>query len=495
MKIKGTTPIGLMATFGESGKYWETLTLANGAGGKSLEFSDVVNPLKAAMQTNQQFLVISNPQTLSNVFTSPEITIAGWTFSLDPGLWAKHDTLIIFKFFYGKSLKELTNDLSLWTSPNIFNKDEKKTQSLIKTIISDAICRYEPSKCTPPSTVASDAVYADFVGKVTDKNWNGILALNCSVPLTQLPSQIEGLAAGVNSSLFKAHHVGINLNPVHKAGCGELYMGPSSIFALIDYPPKGTTLPTSEFVVDSLQMHIENSLIKTFKSNIQLTIHEFFKEQVTISNAPTGMANTITLKGTYSSHDGHPDYTFSTTSKSLFTCTSAALDTIQVNSVQFVTLQKPLDPVGGEVKTRFIFDGILKFQAPTEFDLFSYDSLPFSNLFIDMDFDPSKPQDSGTFSFDPSQLALDIKQAVVRKDSLASQFPLLFMGMSQGTNKTLPKGYLSVGMPEDFAKTGDFWYRLTWSLPLGSMGALSPKKGFNATLITLTWSGQTHQSS
>ena len=89
-----------------------------------------------------------------------------------------------------------------------FNTSPTAAQQQIRAILDDASSRLS----------GGDTDLAYFVNTVMlDPQWNGILVLNAEVPMSGLPPQLEGLAAGIDASQFQAHHVGVNVTPVQPA--------------------------------------------------------------------------------------------------------------------------------------------------------------------------------------------------------------------------------------------------------------------------------------
>ncbi|MCZ8066247.1 MAG: hypothetical protein O9287_09910 [Microcystis sp. LE17-20D] len=492
---QGTTPQGFLATFSQDLQSWEKLTIAQDLGQNKLTFSNIANPLKAALQTNQQFLVISNPDVLANHFTASKVTVAGWNFDLDPSQWSTHTTILIFKFYAGKSVRELVGDRHLWAKPEDFNQDPATTQQTIQSLLNQARCKYDPSQCNPPkSGVVGDSNYEHFVKEVVENpQWNGILALNCRVPVTGLPQELEGLAAGIDASQFYAHHLGIDITPVRRVPTGALEMGASSFFGLIDYEnlTPVTATATYDYQVDSLGVLLKNSQVKTLSSILRLSINELFQSPATLKTPDSVTNDWLTLHGSYESHNGHPVYTFVGTDDRVFSMTSSILETVEITKVEFATIIPKLGLQAGEtVHSRFILQGNLAFKSQTadNFDLLSYRRLPFANLALNMSFDPQAAQGSKTFDLDESQVTLNASGSEARDNSLAQQFPLKPTGFILGAEQK-PKdlGYLSVKTPELFKGLSNTWYGITFELNFGTMGALAPKESFTATLL-VAWS-------
>ena len=101
--LTAATPQGLLATFSADRTRWDclkiaqsTLVQADGTVESTLlALQDVVDPLKAALLTNQQFLVVSDASALASQMRGhSQIVVANYRFQLDPGpvgSFARHD--------------------------------------------------------------------------------------------------------------------------------------------------------------------------------------------------------------------------------------------------------------------------------------------------------------------------------------------------------------------------------------------------------------------
>lgn len=484
--IQAASPQGFLASFGADCSTWKHLALAKDNSGGGLHLSALDGPIKAAFQANRQFLLVTDPNALASYLSLANLTVAGWQFDLDPARWGSHNTILIFKFYPNMSVQDLLGQTSHWTFPAQFNQGSvQSTATLIDNLITEA-----------QAAVAKDSSYETFLQRMLDPNWNGVIALNAFVPLTGLPPQIEGLAAGIDPALFYAHHVGFDASPCQTVPSGDLFMGSSAFFGLIDYQgptPATTTNPNDlgqgyHFRVDTLKVEIENAKIYHFSSRIHLTAVEFFSEPA-VRQVPTGQpaCNEIVLQGSYQDKEGCPSYSFTTPADNDFTMQSQVLASVNVAKAEFVTVSQSTANGMVQVKTRFILSGSLGFQKMTPVDLFSYQTIPYTNLWIDMNFSPTQLPMRQAFTFDTSHLTLAAHQAQAFDSlSLVNQFPLKFYGFQIGV--TNPASYANVTMPAGYGGVqSSGWYGLSYSLTLGSLGALAPKGDFTATLL-LAWS-------
>jgi hypothetical protein len=556
----GTTPQGLLLDVVDG--VWKLLTLAqtpaDDAGGPPLRlaFSDVTGPLRGALQSGQMFSVVSScakllscagiptyvltvqsftdlgqsiappvpaailaklrpllgkryasladyrtalqqvlgpdyptyADVLVQVGAYENVSIGSWHFDLSPYFWAAQGTMMIFKFI-SAPLASLVDDTGSWAMASELNDDPLATQQALAAFVRAAAADDDPNLAYFRETV------------LNDPSWNGILFLNARVPLSALPAQIEGIAAGVNPDQFKAHHVGVTVTPV--AAGTSLAPHNSTLFGLIRYSDPSDLNDTStdyQFKVQVLNVLFANSEVTSFASTIELLANQFFGEPVTLmvpgggGQVPSPTGNNLKLRGVYQKHGDSGSYVFSSSRENYFQSASQVLDRVIAGSAEFVTVVPPSGAhAGADVQTRFTLSGTIGFQALAGFDAFSYGAkdgtggLSYSGLSVSMKFAPDTPTKK-TFAFDAQQVTFDSSSSVTRPDSFYPHFPLRLTGLIQATGTQTP-GSLDF-MPVDSPLTGSplsgAWYGLVYDLNLGSLGALAAAGGFVASLL-LGW--------
>ncbi len=341
-----------------------------------------------------------------------------------------------------------------------------------------------------------DTHLAYFVNTVmSDPSWNGMVVLNARVPLSGLPPQMEGIAAGIDPSEFRAHHVGINATPV-KVKSGAAGPTASSVFGLIDYESPQPLQGTADyaFKVNSLTVLIANSGVSAFASKIELLINKLFGEQVQQLDAPD---NNLSFTGYYQQSGGMGSYRFVTDAPASYRVTSAVLYKVVIASGTFVTISDGQDPGSDICRSTFGFIGALSFLPQPGFDAFSYGpeqkdisanagtgGLQFSNMCVDMSFSVATPAYK-TLAFDLSHIVLNPGQSQVRLDSLAGHFPMKLTSLMQGLGSVTPDtlGFMPVDIPIQGSQLTAPWFALRYDLDLGSPGALAADVGFTAGLL------------
>lgn len=505
------TPQGLLATFTDATlQTLGELTLAQMPDGSRFSLLDLPNgtPLRTAIASNQLFLVVSNPAAVNGHIASDpaknRITIEGWNFQLDPSVWATtgppglQGTTLIFKFAAG-ALLSLAQDTGSWAKADVsggaapFNPDDAATSARIGQLMQEAIDAYAGGK--------GDKDFETFVQAVTDPTWQGILILNAAAPLTELPNQCKGLGAGIDPTLFYAHHIGINIAKIVQST--PLSIEPSSMFALIHYQapyiPMSPDGAAYQFQVDSLRLLFKNSAIAGFSSTIELRIGELFGDAVNLKTAEQvvllyGVLQRQTIAGQV-----YDTYLFQTAQNQpqVFPLVKGSVfSKIRIDSAQFVTQQDQSD---GLTHTYFALAGLLDFTELDGLDLFSFGGekatdvagLNCSQLLVRMYFNPAVLH-SSVFAFDATGIVFDPAHSVARADSLYQHFPLTLSGFIQADSGSSPGGigYLGVQSPLTQTALAVPWFGLIFDLDLGTLGALAAKAGFTAKLLA-AWSPST----
>lgn len=552
--VPSVTPQGLFVRVNSSNNRWKELILCKNLS-YSLALYNLDAALQSALQTNEQFLVITQPDHLGTFSQSGAtgpgavfhniMGIEGWPFIFDVGSnnqLGNYNNVLIFKFCSGSVLDRTKNKQS-WTNASTFNSDNgngiSNLSSWLSNYIQDGIDRYHVNK---------DEDFKNFSKIVTDPNWNGILGLKLDISIQDFPSQLQGLLAGIDLTQFNAHHFGIDVNHPIQTGPVLSLSDRSSLFALINYQspnPSGPSVAPKtgyDFNVLLLKVLFENSRITNFASKVSLRLDRFFDDPVikTTTNGYIVPNNSIILNGNFEDHNGYPTYIFNEEGENKFYLNSTVLRYVEIVKANFSTAlphnSGPTGATGGyhtqstvgatsptgatgpgpTINSVFSTWGYLNFSALGAtgstgsyqgFDLLSFGSeegqfetdtktgLSFSNLNIDMQFPLSTPA-SKKFAFDTSHMAFDLGQSTTRKGSLYQHFPLQLTGLASGGSQSTmaDQGFLPVNIPtlSGTAPAGP-WYGLVFNLDLGSAGALASKAGFNARLLASWGPGSASQ--
>lgn len=515
----GTTPQGLIATFSESYKTINSLQLAKDTRDQPIQLANIEqnSALKASLQSNQLFMVMTDPRAissyevfnefyLSNAFPSGRknvMDIQEWIFELGSDHWAKKDTILVFKF-HNKPLLEMAARPELWSMPEAFNGDMKKAGDASKKLVSLLKNAVEIGKS---SDVKERRKYELLARAATQANWMGIIAFNVDVPLRNLPDALKSLAGGMDAEKFYSQYIGVEVTPVKSTG-KALDPQQSSLFGLIDYSnPEIPTTPKDQdynFHVPSLTVVFQNSQIVAFAAEVLIVMDKLFGESTKLKDSKTGF-NVLSLKGVAEEHDGEITYSFGFHGENIYQLSGKVVQELEIVKAQFAT--DPIkDPTAAslDITGRFVFWGRMRFAYNNKFDILSFGATPgleeapgrdylnLSNLQVTMNFKlvtdangSTSVKDKG-FTFRPDQLAFDLDRSGWRASSLYEKFPLKFTGFKyvKGDDQALSKsGFMPVKSPLQAAKLADNWYGLTYDLNLGSVGALAGGAGMVVSIL------------
>lgn len=526
--IQAVTNQGFLVEIDSTTSCWTKLALAknytgsdanNSSNSLTLAFLNLSARLRSAFQTNQQFLVISlngeDPDTNKNILGQFENTIQmeGWPFILNvptENPYGQYNNVLIFKFCEGTLYERIQNP-QLWTNSSDFNVPNGDYGL---NALSSWLTDYVKDGIDQASGSSPDPDFAYFAEIVQDPAWNGVLALKTDIDLQNFPQGLQGLLAGIDQSLFNAHHFGININQIAIEGQTKLALNPqSSMFGLIyyidpafaEYGPSQISAYKQSLTFDdsnpydfktlSLKVLFENAKIKSYQSYIQLSVYEMFGSAVAEEKANN---NILILSGSYQDHNGSPSYSFNGVDDELIPLENPVFNGVEVTQSSFNTLIPTDQSEENQVYCQFALWGYLNFATLEGIDLFSFGSdgtkeeatkgmgLSYSQLYINMNFNLNTPTVQ-FFDFDASLLSFDLATSLTRSGSIYNHFPIQFTGLAYGDSGNPPsnQGFVSVTTP-DYAGSGDLtedWYGLMFNFNMGTAGSLGSKAGFKARFI------------
>jgi hypothetical protein len=469
--------------------------------------------------------------------------IADWFFQMSPRNWdnpqrtERQNAMVVYKFSVGRSLAELTADLPSWTWREVAAFPNGGTaadaQAELQSIYEQARTsddqasttdEQEPASPTERIETRKQSPYANFLQILDDPNWTGIIAFSVAVPLNQLPEPLQALAAGIDTSKFYAHHVGLTITPFG-ANPGTLIFGRTSMFGLLDYQDTEDQYfeETIYYAFKVLQLTVgfRNSVMTDFSSKVELYINRLFGMPALLY--PTEHGNNVILDGVYQRQIDaqgveHGTYVFTMEEQNTFSIANAALRNVVLLSTQLVTT-RPADPARPEQKviSQFQMGGNLYYYEPPNVDLFSFggdpldeetgfvslssSALRFGNLVVQMEFRMAERRPE--FSFLTETLSFDLENSKARSKALYANFPLKLSGFvatpdpllqtpplpaSQATAQSPQSlGYVSMTAGVQQSKLRDPWYGLVFDIDLGTLGALAGSAGLVLKLL-LGWS-------
>ena len=482
---------------------WTAVANAFRAGGYPLYADETA--FAAALQQASPGITVPQQRIFERYAGQLTVTVESWKFLLSPRNWIAPDgsrtALVLLKFATGRSIREFAADLASWAWPEVAARDgdAKAAQTQLLTAIEDA-----------QQLTTGDDVYARFLRVIDDRAWNGVLSLDCEVPLSGLPDALKMLAAGIEVSRFKAHHVGVAATPFHTDPV--IAFQASSIFGLIDYRDPDSQYFDDNvaylFRVSRLGVGFRNSVVAEFSSAVQLLLNQLFGVKPVLY--PTESGNSLVLAGVYQRQRGRDGvasgaYLFSLAGTARFSLPGSALQTVDFLSAQLVLASL----AGVDVRATFQFAGRMRFYRPERFDPFCWgpqaaapDEQPldeatdgylvFSNYSLDMTFLLGDPQGSLAWSPHEASVAFDLTHSKPRPDSLAAAFPVHLTGLSATPETLTPAdlGYVAVSAPIEQSVLSMPWYGLVYELDLGDLGALAESAGISLRIMA-GWSPST----
>lgn len=445
-----------------------------------------------AFQNPAMFMVLAN-KTNAGEFGQKGITLDGWSFDLTPGKGSKYNeysNVIIIKGCAGKIYdhEDAENTLSgnpdRWTSKESFAQPGAglgEIANLSQWLLNYCRKSYERYE-------AGDASYGNFVKIIQDSDWKGVLVLNVELKEgasgVELPECMRPLLAGVGSSDFKAHHLGVELVPLMSTPTGPTKARNSSFFGLIDYQAPdyhGQSLPITdsesnyEFRLLKLQVQFENNVMKDFSSVSQFVLGQFMGIK---PKAGGLLYHALLLKGSIQSVNGCNTLLLQTDGGCLNF--EGPLAQAEITDITMTTIDQQ--------HFAFDFSGSLQFEEPIQkasqasdvkpIDIFSYEKLSFANYRILLS--------KGVFSVIEGGVTFDLDHSTIRKQSLVSSFRLQPVKVRIG--KDLTKDYHGLAI-ENF-QAGDMTKAesgaLEFSAILGGLGGLAADSSLHVKFL-LGW--------
>lgn len=497
---------------------------------------EVDRKLAAALLNDQSFLVLNDWKNFTEFESEVRTGVIDVRLSPFPEQSGARETVMIFKYATGQSLRDLAERVENWEDPAYFVGDAAEVEAARATILA-AIAAAEDAKDVPgdPFRHFREVVAAS-------PNWTGFLVLNAPVDGRRMPPDFQMLLGGIDGQL-RAHHYGVETSKLDfKAENPEIektaFIG--VIYHLEQEPPPGrhegnTEDPEQPFSFRTTELIIEvrNSAIVHFSAEVAVTLQMLFGRAVygrplePAANAPVpeeADENTLRIKGEYQVIDGIGNVVFQADLKRAFLFDP---DGHYIRVLEgFHVTGASLNPITGdddetlpakgnvEIAARFGIEGDLTF-ARTPFpaseedaaplDLFGYGrevegqlrGLPISGLSLDIAFELDQegkrvapPDITPNFQ----NILVSERESARREGSLLSGMPLRLVGFaSAGTGlEAATKLGKQVNCVDILGNTtSDPSYALRFDLPLGSLGDLADTGvGLSAGLV-LAWGENT----
>lgn len=527
------TPSGLLVTV--KGGTWTQITLGQTtAPPLGLYFCNPKPTVRQAFQTADLMLVAADATQFGKLIRgsgicvdaeaafASTVDIGGWELSANVGQgnqYADYRNVMLIKGRKGRLYdpadvaSSMVANPERWTAPADFSVPSGEPDELV--VLAQWLKDYFQAALD-----SEDPDLAGFNQIAADENWTGILILRADI---KVPDDLVGITAGVaDPDGFHAHHLGVEITPVSvEQGAGPGVTGASSMFGLIDYTDPDFIAPEPvrpapgrpyDFRLLSLKVVFANTAVSSFRSHAQLTATEWFGTRVARMGGGGNPYRAIVLEGTLQTDDGHPVYSMSASTDTIFYFDHDVLAKLEVTGAVMSTRAtgREQDTADPEPMARswFGLTGFLDFKAPRvvdetlpgggyNFDVYSFGSLPdeadvprrglaFSDLGIAMTFPPDNPA-GNVLVLEAGETCFDVATSTARPGSLFRQFALDVAGLRSGTARTPPSesGYSQVVTAARLTGVdGEPWWGVDYRLPLGTPGNLAGRTALTAHLLT-----------
>ena len=510
----------------------------------------VVNaPLMKAFQHPDLFMVVDRPECLPG-FDDNEIQLGEFVFQLSvqspTSSSDEHAGVMIFKFTTRQSFVELVSDPAQWVDSDHFVSNSDITREWLLGLV-----RYAKDGGKPARPIGQNGnhpgLFADVYHKMTNREWTGLLFLNCPLNYQAMPIDLQDLLGGIPPhDQLRAFHFGITLNQISCQSLTDWDIDNSSIFALVHYDQTWRN-GWQDFQLLRLNALFVNSVLAHFDARIGMRIMQLFGDDVkmTKKTAQDIGDNVMVIDGVYqkpgahtmkkksdvegtgtdaeqkkSSHKsssvGH--VVFDTKTPRTFSPTNGthrrALTSIFVTDAALVPLSEQRGATT-VVHSAFAISGQLNFieDASSEHsaaDVFSYSGLGFTGYRFAMTtiLTPANAASMKPITLDLSQIRVQIDDSgdtttTTRSGSVAATMPVRLSGSGircqydpHGTgptdseSKSTSRSGMGTGGPGAWPVTvaglshGVPNFALEFSLPLGSLGSkVAHQDGLAATLL------------
>jgi hypothetical protein len=511
------TPMGLLLSLNgepQTGTFAKLLlgqsATVDGNPELSLSGSAVMAPdVSYALANANLFMPITDKVPLRTF--ANEAVLGEWTFQLDvdsarwsDDLTSYSGTILLFKLTTTATVAELVADAGYWQGWQTFiDRDPARAAKKVATLqtqLNEAFCQAQ--RAGPGS------MFGDFLEKIDNASWTGILAMDCGIDAAKLPIDLQDLLGGITGEL-RAHHFGITVNRIHGEKSSDWVMQASSLFALIyydaDYKVRSPSFdPPFDFQVLKLHVQFENSAQVGFESRIAVTVPELFGTDVVLKESPVSGENVIEIDGAYQKHGESGTVVFRSGSPFSFAIKTSdtgfrAIDSVHLTEAALVPLTSTASDKGTiEVTSRFVMAGLLDFAPAVNpgrgtddqpLDLFSYGTvdpsltgLKFSGY--DLEMTTCIPANQGQLTgIVPKldQFAVAPEASTPRMPSLVQALPLKVSGLIQTPSSEGWDVQFQGRSGRSFA--GDFALEMKGSL--GSLGSLA-SAGLDIDLV-IAW--------
>jgi hypothetical protein len=508
----GVTPQGVLANLTAQGYSKLLFGNSDSANPAHAEFSLTINgagspifrEVQQALAASQLFFVFDGPSADALRTIEPDLAmvIRDFRFKIELVAQGPRDadaadrTILLVKYFNGKSVAELIDDPSLWALRN----------HLAKEATPEGIKRRAQLDGKIPEPLLTDVWL--------NPNWQGVLALH--LPVDRMPPILEALEPGVVGSLV-VHHFGLTAPPIRREDLTSGLARLGSAFGLLHYakpltdPDRPATIDVEpgaadrgkrlyRLVVNSLDVGFHNGQVSNFEAKVRVEFDHLFWDGATVQSATPPEADgagpdALTLVGSYERRvksDNSTEDVFSLRADHEFTVTfdsNSRLERFTIRRAQMSVVSRV-----GKTITAFIgIDGDLQLsERNNRIPLFKLKAIHLKDL--GFEFVYRREPKLFTFGFKADGVAADLEfDPPAGSSSLMELMPVKLKGMAVAVGKLFDLQDLGF-QPISFDNIESaFHFGFVLELDLGFLGRLAGEtRGLRVPML-LGWRGGTQK--
>lgn len=462
--VRAVTPQGVMAEVTSAGDY-EWLGFANITVGGSipeLRFENVSRQLQDKFLQKELLCLISKDEFTEANPVGFAFTLDKIGFSLMPNDWRDNSdspTLLLFRYSGDRTIREVYGN---------------------NTAFKNALDRAVTSEGDPKDG------YEEFLSVADDTSFQGILAVNVTVKMDKLPSEVQFLMNGVPKDKFYASYLIIKTGKLDRDSTGELVLEQARISALVDYTTDekltySSQPPDYDYLTTDIRIRIQENRVTSFTSSSELLVNRLFDASAKAADNPEG--NCLVLEGNLVKKGGTDVYQYSLRQSVGYELSGSGIGYVWIQDMNLA--------VSGDGDGLFAMSGVLSCNEISGADLLGYggdeqEGLPFKQLVLRMD-----PGDNSTFSMEYGLLSFDLENAVLRENSFPRKFAVYLDSLLIENAGETPeqKGFESINAPVSQGVPSEKYQGFVWNISVGSLGGLSDVDGIMLQLLTAFWAG------
>ncbi len=528
-------PSGLLVGLNNLKDRWVSLILAAGTNDSLFLLSNIPKSLHLALQVPAPLVVFTEqaftPATGLTI-EKGNFELAGLTYDLgynpaspSSSAWVERGTITAVKYCEG-CLRDLLTSSATWGWTEGSGMDQTTAtntlMSLAAELTGDAQTKVEDfisqldAKTSTINTICvikgifahADALrsgnpdYQALVDIIDNENWQGTIILRARVSMESFPPELALLGAGISANTLDVNYVAISLTQAVSQTIPEgggkpiLKLANSTFTGLLSYSNKIPLSPVGPYAyqIEVLQMSFANGVVSSYSSKVKLRLSNLFGSTVSLEN---GASDILSFSGAAQRHNGKLNVRLTTKQPITLTLNGSVICSITINEASFFEVKSPntiTDP-SAIVQSRFAFVGNLKTLNATSvtgqsttYDFFSYDSLAFQSLYLNLSFAWNK-RHQPNFVLSPVN-SLVFSPGVPRSASLAAELPLRVSGMidsSSGASfKSLSYDAVEIDPAPLITMLGKDWLAMIYDLQLGTLGVLSKSAPFSIQ-VAVAW--------